>query len=81
MSDASIQLCNTMLNIFTCVEQKFIELIYKRPLDEFPIKAYFLKEMAEFDHALKNMDRLGGTLGHVETENAFVFASNKIPQK
>ena len=70
-----------MLNIFTCVEQKFIYFINKRPVEEFPIKAYFLREMVEFDHSLKDMDRLGGTLGHVETENAFLFASNKIPQK
>ena len=27
------------------------------------------------------MDRLGGTLGHIETENAFLFASNKVPGK
>lgn len=70
-----------MLNIFTCVEQKFVELVYLKPLSEFPIKAFFIKEMAEFDHSLKNMDRLGGTLGHIETENAFLFASNKIPNK
>ena len=81
MSDASVLLCNTMLNIFTCVEQKFIDLVYKRPLEEFPIKAFFIKEMVEFDHSLKDMDRLGGALGHVETENAFLFASNKVPSK
>jgi len=28
MTDASIQISNTMLNIFTCVEQKFIKLVY-----------------------------------------------------
>ena len=81
MSDVSVQLSNTMLNLFTCVEQKLVETIYKRPIDQFPIKAFFLKEMSEFDNSLKNMDRLGGTLGHIETENAFLFASNKIPGK
>lgn len=81
MSDASVQLANTMLNIFTCVEQKFVELIYLRPLSDFPIKAFFIKEMSEFDHSLKNMDRLGGTLSHIETENANLFASNKSASK
>ena len=79
MSDASVQLANTMLNIFTCVEQHFVEMVYKKPISEFPIKAYFIKEMPEFDSSLKEMDRLGGTLGHIETENAFLFASNKVP--
>ena len=37
--------------------------------------------MPEFDNSLRNMDRLGGTLGHIETENAFLFASNKLPNK
>ena len=37
--------------------------------------------MQEFDYSLKSMDRLGGTLGHIETENAFLFASNKVPGK
>ena len=74
MSDASVQLCNTMLNIFTCVEQKFVELIYKRPIEEFPIKTFFIKESVDFDYSLKDMDRLGGTLGHIETENAFLFS-------
>lgn len=37
--------------------------------------------MAQFDHSLKNVDRLGGTLGHIETENAFLFASQKMPAK
>ena len=74
-------MANTMLNIFSCVEQKFIELIYSKPIGEFPIKAFFIKEMPEFDNSLKNMDRLGGTLGHIETENAFLFASNKVPGK
>ena len=73
MSDASVQLANTMLNIFTCVEHKFIDLVYMKPLACFPIKAYFIKEMPDFDDSLKDMDRLGGTLGHVETENAFLF--------
>ena len=66
-----------MLNIFTCVEQKLVELAYTRPLAEFPIKAFFIKEMPEFDRSLKDMDRLGGTLGHIETENAALFAANK----
>jgi len=79
MSEASVQMANTMLNVFTCLEQKFCELVYCRPFSEFPIKAFFIKEMPEFDHSLKNMDRLGGTLGHIETENAFLFASNKVP--
>ena len=81
MTDASIQISNTMLNIFTSVEQKFIDLVYSQPISDFPIKAYFIKEMSEFDHSLKNMDRLGGTLSHIETENAFLFASNKVPGK
>ena len=55
--------------------------MYERPINEFPLKAYFIKEMPEFDYSLKNMDRLGGTLGHIETENAFLFASNKNPGK
>lgn len=37
--------------------------------------------MPEFDESLREMDRLGGTLGHIETENAFLFASNKVPGK
>ncbi len=45
------------------------------------MKAYFIKEMPEFDYSLKGMDRLGGSLGHIETENAFLFASNKVPGK
>ncbi len=81
MSDVSIQISNMMLNIFTCIEHKFIDLVYTQSISEFPIKAYFIKEMAEFDNSLKNMDRLGGTLSHIETENAFLFASNKIPGK
>lgn len=70
-----------MLNIFTCVEQRFCQLMYMRPFSDFPIKAYFIKEMANFDDSLKDCDRLGGTLGHVETENAFLFSSNKTPHK
>jgi len=27
------------------------------------------------------MDRLGGTLEHIEKENAFLFASHKVPLK
>ena len=70
-----------MLNLFTCLEQKFVELVYARPLNQFPIKAFFIKEMPEFDNSLRDLDRLGGTLGHIETENAFLFASNKVPAK
>lgn len=81
MTDASVQIANLMLNVFTCVEQKFAELVYKKPLSQFPIKAFFIKEMSEFDESLRDMDRLGGTLGHIETENAFLFASNKVPGK
>ena len=74
-------MANLMLNVFTCVEEKFAELVYMKPLQQFPIKAFFIKEMSEFDESLKNMDRLGGTLSHIETENAFLFASNKVPGK
>jgi len=37
--------------------------------------------MPSFDHSLKNLDRLGGNLDHIEKENAFLFASHKVPQK
>ena len=70
-----------MLNIFTCVEQHFVDLIYNKPIGDFPIRAFFIREMAQFDHSLKNQDRLGGTLGHIEQENAFLFASHKVPAK
>ena len=81
MTEPGIQMANLMLNVFTCVEEKFAELVYMKPLQQFPIKAFFIKEMSEFDESLKNMDRLGGTLSHIETENAFLFASNKVPGK
>mmetsp|Transcript_46733 Transcript_46733/g.61825 ORF Transcript_46733/g.61825 Transcript_46733/m.61825 type:complete len:88 (-) Transcript_46733:123-386(-) len=81
MNDASVQMANLMLNVFVSVENKLVEMIYMRPLSHFPIKAFFIKEMTEFDNSLKNMDRLGGTLGHIESENAFLFASNKVPGK
>ena len=81
MSDTSVQIANTMLNVFTCIEQKLCDLIYSKPFSEFPIKAFFIKEMPSFDDSLKDSDRLGGTLGHVETENAFLFSSNKTPNK
>ena len=55
--------------------------MYEKPIEEFPIKTYFIKEMVDFDSSLKDMDRLGGTLGHVESENPYIFAANKIPQK
>ena len=45
MSDVSVQLAYTMLNLFTCIEQRFVHLIYERDIGEFPIKAYFIKEM------------------------------------
>ena len=81
MTESGVQMANLMLNVFTCVEEKFAELVYMKPLQLLPIQAFFIKEMNEFDESLKNMDRLGGTLGHIETENAFLFASNKVPGK
>jgi hypothetical protein len=45
MSEASIQLANTLLNVFTCVEKHLVELIYKKPVGDFPIRAFFIKEM------------------------------------
>lgn len=69
------------MNVFTSVEQHLVDLLYTQPIDSFPIRAFFIREMAEFDHSLKNVDRLGGTLGHIETENAFLFASQKVPSK
>ena len=33
MTDASIQHSHLMLNLFTCLEQKFVELVYTRPLN------------------------------------------------
>lgn len=70
-----------MVNLFTCIEEYLVELFYTKPLDSFPIRAFFIKEISQFDHSLKNVDRLGGTLGHIESENAFLFAQYKTPQK
>ena len=81
MSDASVQTCNTMANLFLCVERQLADILYAFPVGEFPIQCLFIKEMPEFDHSLKNMDRLGGTLEHLEKECKTQFAYFKAKTK
>ena len=50
------------------------DILYAFPVGEFPIQSLFIKEMPEFDHSLKSMDRLGGTLEHLEKECKTQFA-------
>ena len=81
MSEASVQTANTMANLFFCVEKQLAEILYAYPVGEFPIQSLFLKEMPEFDHSLKSMDRLGGTLEHLEKECKAQFAWFKAKSK
>ena len=68
MSEASVQTANTMANLFTCIERQLFDMLYAFPVGEYPIQSIFIKEMPEFDQSLKTMDRLGGTLEHLEKE-------------
>jgi hypothetical protein len=70
-----------MANLFTCIERQLIEMLYAFPVGEFPVQSMFIKEMPEFDHTLKSMDRLGGTLEHLEKEHKNQFAWFKAKAK
>ena len=74
MSEASVQTANTMANLFFCIERQLADILYAYPVGEFPIQSLFIKEMPEFDHSLKSMDRLGGTMEHLEKECRTQFA-------
>ena len=69
MNAAAIAHTFTMTNLFVCIEQQLHQIVTMyEDLSEFPIHAFFLRDLPEFDQSLKESECLGGTMSFLEGE-------------
>ena len=57
----------TLANIFFCTVRHMGPL-FDEPLDSFPFWGFFCRNFQGFDEDIKNLERIGGTLSHLENE-------------
>lgn len=67
MNAAAISHTFTLTNVFVCLEQTLSKaLLSYEDLSDFPIQAFFMRELPEFDQSLRDAECLGGTLSFLE---------------
>lgn len=60
---------NFMLaNVFSCFANVLDQVLLSKPVSLFPFHCLFMRDGYDFDESLKQMDRIGGSFTHLETE-------------
>lgn len=57
-----------LTNIFTCFCSQIHVNLLSKPVQMFPFHCFFMRDGYDFDEGLKQMDRIGGSFTHLETE-------------
>jgi hypothetical protein len=59
----------TLANVFFCAVRHLDESVFSQPIDKFPFYCFFMKDQPSFqDENIKSLERIGGTITHLESE-------------
>jgi hypothetical protein len=58
----------TLMNIFFLLSPFLKEQVFDKDIENFPFWSFFMRDSKNFDKQFDNLDRIGGTLTHLETE-------------
>lgn len=59
----------TLALIFVHACKHLNEVVLSKPIQEFPVHCFFVRDANKEFSAMHELDRLGGTLSHLENEN------------
>lgn len=59
---------STLLNIFFVFSPFLKEMVFDKPISEFPFWCFFMRSSKNFDKQFNQLDRIGGSLSHLENE-------------